>query len=141
MFLDGPAPVVVHERLVPLVDVGGQQAGRLRVGPRDDECRHAHHVGRQPGGVEIADVGGGRNENLAAKMAALLFRGELVFIVHACCTGLDEGLHDLECVERPAESCLGIGHDRREPRVDRQPFALRRLDRDRPRAGAVHGSA
>ena len=71
---------------------------------------------------------GGRDQHLAAEMAALLFRGELVFVVDAGSARLDEGLHDLEGVERPAEAGLGIGDDGREPGLDRKPVAFRGLD-------------
>ncbi len=70
----------------------------------------------------------GRNQHLAAEMAAFLFRCELVLEVNAGRTRFDEGLHDLEGVERSAETCLGVRHDRREPGVDRQAVAFRRFD-------------
>ena len=73
-------------------------------------------------------MGRGRDQHLAAEMAALLFRRELVLEVHAGSTRLDEGLHDLEGVERTAETGLGIGDDRREPGLDRKALAFRRLD-------------
>ena len=73
-------------------------------------------------------MGRGRDQNLAAEMAALLLRRQLVLVVDAGRTRLDEGLHDLEGVERTAEAGLGIGDDRREPGVDRQAVAFRRLD-------------
>ena len=50
-----------------------------------------------------------------AEMAALLFRSELVLEVDACRAGFDIGFHDLEGIERAAESGLGIGDDRGEP--------------------------
>ena len=104
------------------------QLGGFGVGARDDQRRRAHHVGGEPRGVEVADVRGGRDQHLAAEMAALLLRRELVLVVDAGGTCLDEGLHDLEGVERPAEAGLGIGDDGREPGVDRQPVAFRGLD-------------
>ena len=120
--------VVVDEGPVALVDVGGEQLGGFRVGARHDQRRHAHHVGGEPRRVEVADMRGGRDQHLAAEMAALLLRGELVLEMHAGRARLDEGLHDLEGVERPAEAGLGVGDDRREPGLDRQPVAFRRLD-------------
>ncbi len=71
---------------------------------------------------------GGRDQHLAAEMAALLFGGELVLVVDAGRACLDERLHDLEGVERAAEAGLGIGDDWREPGVDRKSVAFRRLD-------------
>src|SRR3546814_14899534 len=69
-------------------------------------------------------MGRGRDQDLAAEMAAFLLRSQLVFEVNASGAGLDEDLHDLEGVERPAETGFGIGDDRREPGVDRKPLAL-----------------
>ena len=57
----------------------------------------------------------GRDEHLAAEVAALLLGGELVLEVHAGGAGLDHRLHQLEGVQRPAEAGLGVGDDRREP--------------------------
>jgi len=73
-------------------------------------------------------VGRRRDQHLAAEMAALLFRSQLVLVVDACGAGLDESLHDLEGVERTAEAGLRVGDDRREPGVDRQSLAFGNLD-------------
>ena len=72
----------------------------------------------QARGDERADVLRGGDEHLAAEVAALLLGRELVLEVHGRRARLDERLHDLEGVQRPAEAGLGVGHDRREP-VDR----------------------
>ena len=74
---------------VALVDVGRHELGGLRIGARDDECRHAHHVGGEPRRDEIANVRGGRDQHLAAHVTALLLRGELVLEVHAGGARLD----------------------------------------------------
>ena len=121
---DRAAGVIVDEGLVALVDVGGQQLGGLGVGARDDQRRRAHHVGGKPRRVEVADMRRGRDQHLAAEMAALLLRSQLVLEVDAGRTRLDEGLHDLEGVERSAEAGFRIGDDRREPGVDRQARCL-----------------
>ena len=105
-----------------------EQLGRLGVGAGDDQRRRAHHVGGEPRGIEVADMRGGRDQHLAAEMAALLFRRELVLVVDAGRARLDERLHDLEGVERAAEAGFGVGDDRREPGLDRKPVAFRRLD-------------
>ncbi len=73
-------------------------------------------------------MGCSRDQNLAAEMAALLFRRELVLEVNARSAGFDEGLHDLESVQRSAETGFCIGDDRREPGVDGQALAFLRLD-------------
>jgi hypothetical protein len=60
-------------------------------------------------------------------VAALLFRGKLVFPVNASRVGLDQGLHELVGVQRPAEAGLGVGDDRHQP-VLNGLHALRELD-------------
>ena len=54
----------------------------------------------------------GGNKHLAAKMPALLLRGELIFPVHAGGTGDDHLLHQLERIQRTSEAGLGVRHDR-----------------------------
>ena len=76
--------------------------------------RHAHHVGGQARGDELVDRFARRHQHLAAHVAALLHRGELVLEVHAGGAGLDHRLHQLEGVQHAAEAGFGIGHDRRE---------------------------
>ena len=70
---------------------------------------------------------GGRDQNLAAQMAALLLGRELILEVNARGARLDIGFHDLECVERSAESGFRVREDRREPGVD-AAFAFGVLD-------------
>ena len=60
----------------------------------------------------------GGDQHLAAEVAALLLRGELVLPVHARGAGLDHGLHQLVGVQRAAEAGLGVGHDRDQPVLD-----------------------
>ena len=102
------------ERLVVLVHIGGQQVGSFRVGTGDQHGRHAHHVGSQTRGDELAHGFTGRHQNLAAHVAALLHGGQLVLKVHAGRTGLDHGLHQFERVQHAAETGFCIGHDRGE---------------------------
>ena len=68
---------------VDRVDVRRQQPGAERVGARDQDRRHARDVGGEARGDERADELGGRDEDLAAEVAALLLRGELVLEVDA----------------------------------------------------------
>ena len=82
------------------------------------ERRHAEHVGRESCGEQRADELAGRDEHLAAEMAALLLRRELILEVDACGARLDHPLHQLERVQRAAEAGLGVGDDR-EQVVDR----------------------
>ena len=104
----------IHGR-VALVDVAGDQRRRMRVGAGDEERVDAADVGREPRRVEGADEGLGRHQHLAAEMAALLLRRELVLEMDAGGARLDHRLHQFEGVERPAEAGLGVGDDRREP--------------------------
>ena len=75
------------------------------------EGRNAADVGGEPGGDRVL-IWAGRDQDLAAHVAALLLRGELVLEVDARGAGLDHRLHELEGVERAAEAGLGVGDDR-----------------------------
>ena len=113
-----PAAPRGDEFLVALVDVGRDQGCCFGVGAGDDDRRRAGDVGCQAGGIQGADVLLAGDQDLAAEVAALLLRGELVFPVHARGAGLDHGLHQLVGVERAAEAGLGIGDDRDHPVLD-----------------------
>ncbi len=103
------------ELAVALVDVAREERRGERVRARDEDGRNVENVGRETGRDERADELARGNEHLAAEVAALLLRGELILEVDACGPRLDERLHELECVERPAEAGLGIGDDGGEP--------------------------
>ena len=103
-----------QEGLVVVVDVAGHQVGGFGVGARQQDRRHAHHVGRQARRGQLGHRFTRRHQHLAAHVAALLHRGQLVLEVHAGGTGFDHRLHQLEGVEHAAEAGFGIGHDRRE---------------------------
>ena len=104
-----------HELHVALVDVAREQRRGERVRSRDENRRDVEDVGGEPRGDERADELARRDEHLAAEVAALLLRRELVLEVDAGGAGLDERLHQLECVERATEAGLGVGDDRGEP--------------------------
>ncbi|MPM98820.1 hypothetical protein SDC9_146010 [bioreactor metagenome] len=61
----------------------------------------------------------GRHQDLAAQVAALLLRGQLVLPVDAGGTRGDHRLHQLVRVEGAAEAGLGVGDDRDQPVLDR----------------------
>ena len=103
-----------QERLVVVVDVRGDQVGGFRIGAGEQDGRRAGDVGGQTRGGQLGDVFAGRHEHLAAHVAALLHRGELVFEVHARGAGFDHRLHQFERVQHAAETGFGVGHDRRE---------------------------
>ena len=58
---------------------------------------------------------GGRDQHLAAEMAALLLRSELIFKMNAGRARLNIRFHDLVGIERTTEAGFGIRHDRQEP--------------------------
>ena len=130
-----PGAVLQAEEPLGGALAGQERAGRARrcptvinlralgVGPRNDQRRHPAHVGGEPRGVEVADVRLGRNEHLAAEMAALLLGRQLVLEMDRGDPRLDIGLHDFEAVQRPAEPGFGIGDDRNEPVALRAAFA------------------
>jgi hypothetical protein len=128
-------PLAGDELAVALVDIAREQRRRERVGARDEDGRHVEHVRREPGRHERADELTRRHEHLSAQVAALLLGRELVLEVDARGTRLDERLHELERVERPAEARLRVRDDRREP--VRPVAALRRLDLVGAQEGAV----
>ncbi len=76
---------------------------------------HAQHVGRETSRDELLHRFLGRHQYLAAEMAALLGRGQLIFEVHAGRARFDHGLHQLEGVQRAAEAGFGVGDERDEP--------------------------
>jgi len=115
-----------EERPVVVVDVRRDEVGRLGVGAREEDGRHAHDVGGEPRGDQFLDRLARRDEHLAAHVAALLDRGQLVLEVDARGARLDHRLHQLEGVQHAAETGLGVGDDRRE--VVDVPLALGMLD-------------
>src|SRR3546814_8275674 len=70
-----------EEFVIAFVDVRGDELGAFGVGARDHQRRHPRHVGGEPCGIEVADMRLGRDQHLAAEMAELLFRGELILIM------------------------------------------------------------
>src|SRR5215208_6988322 len=107
-------PLAGQKLMVGRVHVTGDEAGRVGVGPRDNDGRNVHDVGREPGGDEVPDGLGG-NKDLAAHVPTLLLGGELVLEVDARGASFDHGLHQLEDVERAAETGLGISDYRGKP--------------------------
>ncbi len=101
-------------RLVVVVDIGGDEVGRFGVGARDQQRRHAHHVGRETRRDQLGHRFARRHQHLAAHVAALLHRRELVLEVHAGGAGVDHRLHQFEGVQHAAKAGLRIGNDRRE---------------------------
>ena len=101
--------------MVALVGVGDQHVGRVGVGAGDDQGGHAADVGGEPGGDEVADRPRGRQQHLAAHVAALLLGRELVLEMHARGARLDHRLGQLEHVQMAAEAGLHVGDDRDQP--------------------------
>ena len=124
-----------EECVVALVDVARQERRGECVGSRDEDRRHVEDVGGEARRDERADELTRRDEHLAAEMPALLLGRELVLEVDGCSAGLDERLHQLERVERPAEAGFRVGDDRREP--VRAVVAFRDIDLVGPEKSAV----
>ena len=64
--------------------------------------------------IELVDRFARRHEDLAAHVAALLHRRQLVLEVHAGGARLDHRLHELERVQHAAEARFRVGDDGRE---------------------------
>ena len=119
-------PLAGHELAIAGIVVGRQQLRRQRVRACDQHRRHAAHVRGQTRGRQRADELAGRHDHLPAQVAAFLLGRELILEVHAGGARLDHRAHQLVGVQRPAEPCLGVGDDRREP-VE-VVFSLRPVD-------------
>lgn len=117
-------PFAGQEFTVALIHLGRDQPRAFGIRTGADDRRHARHVGRQPRRIQIADMRLGGDQHLAAQMAALLFRGELILEMHTRRARRDIGLHDLEAVEGATEPGLGIGDDRREPVARRATLGM-----------------
>ncbi len=104
-----------QELAVARIDVRGQELRRIGIGAREQDGRHTLDVGGEARRVERADMLLDRHQHLAAEMPAFLFRRELVLEMHARGARLDHRLHQLEGVQGAAETCFGVGDDRREP--------------------------
>ena len=102
------------EGLVVLVVVAGDEVRCLSVGACDHQGRRAANVGRHTCSDQFLNRLDRRHQHLAAHVATLLDRCELVFKVNAARARLDHRLHQFECVEHAAEAGFCIGHDRRE---------------------------
>ena len=121
------------ERAIALVDVAREELRAVGVGARDDDRRHAHTSAARRAATSVRMNWRRGDEHLAAHVPALLLARELVLEVNARGARLDHRLHELERVERAAESGLGVGDDRREPVVAR---SCPRRARSGRRAGA-----
>ena len=114
--LRGALPVA-DELAVAWVDVGEEELGAVGVGAGHEQGRDVAHVGGEAGCDQGADELAGGHQHLAAHVAALLLRGDLVLEVNTGCTGVDHRLHQLEGVERTTKASLGVGEDGCEPVV------------------------
>src|ERR671919_569965 len=108
-------PLARDEGAVALVDIAGEERRAVRVRARDQERGDAADVCREPGRRQRPDELTGRDEHLAAEVAALLLRGELILEVHGRDPCFDHRLHELEGVEGAAEAGLRVGDDGSEP--------------------------
>src|SRR5471032_2376673 len=100
-----------HERLVVRIAVRGQQVGGVGVSTGQDDGRRTGHVGGQAGSGQLLHGFLGRNQYLAAHVAAFLHGSQLVFEVHAGGARFDHALHQLVGVQDATETGFGVGHD------------------------------
>src|SRR5699024_939313 len=107
-----------QERLVAVIDVGGQQGCSLGVGTCDDQGRGVSNVSCQASGGQGTNVLPGRDQDLAAQVATLLLGSELVLPVGASGASLDHGLLQLVDVQSATEAGLTVSDDRDEPVLD-----------------------
>src|SRR6058998_4107040 len=106
---------VDDEGLVARVDIGRDELRGIRIRAGDQDGRDITQVRGDTGRDEFLKEDPGRDEHLAAEVAALLGTRELVFEVHGARAGFDQRLRQLEGVQRAAESRFPVGHDRCEP--------------------------
>src|SRR6185503_9339670 len=113
-----------EERAVPLIDVAGDELRAFGIGAGNQDRRDSADVRREARRIEVADRRLRRDQHLAAQMAALLLARQLILEVNARGARFDIGLHDLEAVERSAETRFRIRKDRREPVPFRAAFEM-----------------
>ena len=131
----GGAAVGGDEGCVGGIDVRRDELRAVGICPGDEHGGHIQDVRGQPRRDKRPNELAGRNEDFAAEVTALFRRRELIFEVNACGTGLDHGLHQLKCVEWPAEARLGIRHDRSVPIAGGLSVSV--IDHVRPLQGLV----
>ena len=100
-----------QEGLVALIGAAVDQVGRLGIGARHDDAGNRHDVQLEAGGVEPLDLLVGRDQHLAALVAALLGSGSLVLDVVAGYPRLDESPNQVAYVGIAAVSGIGVGDD------------------------------
>ena len=140
----------VDEGPVALVDIRREQRRALGIGARDQHRRRIANIRGETRGDQLVDRFLGRDQNLAAHVAALLGGGQLILEMHASGTCFDHALHEFEGVQHAAETRFGVGDDRLQP-IDRCiPFSMVELigaqqggvdalDHFRHRVGRVQG--
>ena len=101
-----------EELFVRGVDLAREERCAQCVRAGDENRRHVRDVGGEPRGHQRPDELARRDEHLAAQVAALLFRGELILVMDACSASFDHGTHQLVRLKRAAEAGLGIRNDR-----------------------------
>ncbi len=105
--------VAIDPRMIVIIHIRGDEVRRMRIRAGQQDGVDTAHVSREARRVQRADEGLGRHQHLAAEMAALLLRSELILEMDARGTRLDHALHQFEGIERPAEAGFRIRDDRR----------------------------
>ncbi|MNL00956.1 hypothetical protein D3C87_1214080 [compost metagenome] len=103
-----------HEWLVVRVAVRSQQVSGVGVGTGQDDGRSTGNVSSQASSGQLLYGFLGRNQYLAAHVAAFLHGSQLVFEVNAGGACFDHALHQLVGVQYAAETGFSVSHDRRE---------------------------
>ena len=104
-----------QELVVVRIDVAGQRARAAGVGARHQNGVDTQHVGRQARAHQLGNELLRRHDDLAAQVAALLDRRQLVFEMDTGRTGANHVLHDLVGVQHAAEARFRVGDDGGQP--------------------------
>mmetsp|Transcript_11096 Transcript_11096/g.25582 ORF Transcript_11096/g.25582 Transcript_11096/m.25582 type:complete len:591 (-) Transcript_11096:418-2190(-) len=102
------------ECVVALVDIGGEERGRFRIGARHNQRRCAHHISLQPRGHQTVAVLLRRHEDLAAHVSTFLGAGRLVLKVDPGRSRLDHHLCQLHHRRKATVSRVAIRDDGRQ---------------------------
>lgn len=103
-----------HEWFVVRVAIGRQQISCVSVGTGQDDGRCTGNVSRQTGSGQLLYSFLGRNQYLAAHVAAFFHGSQLVFEVNAGGACFDHALHQLVGVQYATEAGFSVSHDRCE---------------------------
>ena len=127
-----------QEGLVVGIVIAGDQVGSLRIGTRQNNGGHAHHISRKTSCDQLLAGFLRRHQHLATHVTALLHSSQLVFKVNTGSPCGNHVLHQLEGIEHTAKTGFSIRHDGQEV-VDE--LRITRIDATTPLdfVGALEG--